>query len=46
MCPAVALALICLTAGKSLDELTDGDFAVFARDLAARAERRAAYLDA
>ena len=29
------LALICLTAGKSLDELTDGDFAVFARDLAA-----------
>jgi len=29
------LALICLTAGKSLDELTDADFADFARDLAA-----------
>ena len=29
------LALICLTAGKSLDGLTDEDFAVFARDLAA-----------
>jgi site-specific recombinase XerD len=29
------LPLICLTAGKSLDGLTDEDFAVFARDLAA-----------
>jgi site-specific recombinase XerD len=29
------LALICLTAGKSLDELADADFADFARDLAA-----------
>jgi integrase len=29
------LALICLTAGKSLDGLTDEDFAVFARNLAA-----------
>jgi len=29
------LALICLTAGKSLDGLNDDDFAVFARDLAA-----------
>ena len=29
-----ALSLMCLTAGKTLDELTDDDFAVFAHDLA------------
>ncbi len=29
-----ALALLCLTTGKTLDQLTDGDFAAFARGLA------------
>jgi len=29
-----ALSLLCLTAGKGLDELTDDDFEAFARDLA------------
>ncbi len=29
-----ALALLCLTAGKTLDQLADGDFAAFARALA------------